>query len=133
MSTACRNSANRGIRCCKVAYTSPSWVFSLSSNVSLSRPANSRRIPRYCTFTCMRSRIADARRGRVSLKLRAEPRVLPGYGNVLVIAAEADIGTVAVGDLDRLELGKRERHRPSDARAGLLGIEVANAVDRRNP
>ena len=35
----------------------------------------------------------------------AEPRVLPGERDVLVIAAEANVGAVAVGNLDRLVLG----------------------------
>src|SRR3974390_1251482 len=61
-----------------------------------------------------------------------EPRVLPGNRDVLIIATEANVGAVAVCDLNRLALGKRKRNRRPDARAGLPGLEVANTVDCGN-
>ena len=57
-----------------------------------------------------------------------DPRVLPRYLQVLVVAAEADVGTAAIGDLDRLVLSEGNRDGSAQAGAGLFSVEVPYAV-----
>src|SRR5271154_7639505 len=58
----------------------------------------------------------------------SDPRILPGYGKVLVVPSEADVGSVAVTDLDGLRLADWKGTGSPDARAGLPGRQVADAV-----
>ena len=51
----------------------------------------------------------------------AQPGILPRYGNVLVVSAEANIRAIAVAGFDGLVFADREGNRPSDARTGLFG------------
>ena len=84
-------------------------------------------------FECLKERSWPPRtRGARNLLGMSQPRILPSNRDILVVPAKANVGTIAVGDLDRLALGKGKRNGPSDARTGLLGLEIADAVDRGN-
>lgn len=53
---------------------------------------------------------------------------MPGNGDILVVAAEADVGAVAVADLDGMVAREAERACASEARADLLGGEVSDTA-----
>src|SRR5271155_5855349 len=59
----------------------------------------------------------------------ANPGKLPGYGDIVIVAAIADVGAVVVADLDGLASGDGKRGGHADARAGLASGKVADAVE----
>ena len=56
------------------------------------------------------------------------PRILPSHGQVLVIAAKANVRTLAVTNLYRMVLGNAKSSRSTDARASLKSIGSTYAV-----
>lgn len=61
-----------------------------------------------------------------------EPSVLPSRLDNLVVAAETNVGAIAVADLQRLVLGKTPSGRCSDTRAGLFCGKIRYAAEARD-
>ena len=57
-----------------------------------------------------------------------DPGVLPGDGDVLIVASEADVGAVAIGELEGLVLADGKCDGRSDAGVFLFGERVLRAV-----
>jgi hypothetical protein len=57
---------------------------------------------------------------------------LPGNRDILVVAAKADVGTVAVTNFDGLVVGEAERAGSSEAGADLLGGELRHTAEARD-
>ena len=82
-----------------------------------------------CGFRCGEDRTRwPISRRRGPLLRPSNPRVLPGHLHSLVVAAEANVGAIAIADLQRLVLGKAPCGGTSDTRAGLFGVEVLYAI-----
>src|SRR5580704_18457220 len=71
-----------------------------------------------------------ARRWSAFVKFRAaDPRILPSYGDALIVAAKTHIGSIAVAHLNGLVFAHRKRRGRSDARVCLAGTMIGNAVE----
>ena len=58
---------------------------------------------------------------------------MPGHGEILVVAAEADVGAVAVTDFDGMVAGEAEGAGASEAGADLLAGEIGDTAQAGDP
>ena len=63
----------------------------------------------------------------------ADPGVLPGDGNTLVVSSESDVSAVVITDLYRLLGTQGERSCDPDAGAGLARRGIRYAAQAGNP
>src|SRR5215469_5330814 len=66
------------------------------------------------------------------LPAMADPRVLPGELEILVVAAEAAVGAATVGDFDGLVFCIGNGDGCAQARTGLFRVGIGYSVQRSN-